>query len=518
MENKSKSPVVLCILDGWGIGPDTPYNAIHNAKPHYFNKLKETYPNSQLCTSGEEVGLPPEQMGNSEVGHMTIGSGRPIEQDILRINKLLSSGEFFNTPEMKKLVKKLKNSNNSCHLIGLVSDGGVHSHIDHTLEIASFLNDNQIHTHLHIITDGRDTLPQSGIKYIKTINSFAKNKDYVSISTISGRYYSMDRDQRYERTKQAYKTIVEGNNKTFDNPETAILNSYSNNINDEFVEPQSSKYYNGMKKNDAVLFSNFRSDRMRQMVSSIVMPSNIFQEFEKKDIALSYSLTMTSYSSDIGKYSDVILKNLSINNTLAKVLETNGMSQLRIAETEKYAHVTFFFNAGVETPCSNEERILINSPKVSTYDLKPEMSAYELTDKLIEEINSNKHDFIVVNYANADMVGHTGNYDATIKAIKHIDSCLERLTKTVLKKKGSILITADHGNAEVMFDKEKNSEYTSHTTNPVPLIFVDSELEKCNNNLSDGTLSDIAPTILSLFNIKQPQDMKGKNLLSKIYA
>jgi 2,3-bisphosphoglycerate-independent phosphoglycerate mutase len=517
-EHNHKSPIVLCILDGWGIGPETPYNAIHNAHPECFNELRSTYPNSQLCTSGAAVGLPAGQMGNSEVGHMTIGSGRLIEQDLLRINKLLSSRNFFTNPEIKKLVEKLKGTNNACHLVGLISDGGVHSHIDHTLAIASYLNENKIRTNLHIITDGRDTLPKSGIEYIKKLNTFIQRKPYISISTISGRYYSMDRDRRYARTEKAYKVIVEGHNKTFKTPETALLNSYSEGINDEFVVPQSSNSYNGIQENDAVIFSNFRSDRMRQLVSSIIIPNTIFQKFEKNDIKLSCSLTMTQYSTYIDKFSDTIIKNLDTNNTLAKTLAKHDMSQLRIAETEKYAHVTFFFNAGTEEPCDNEKRILINSPKISTYDMKPEMSAYELTETLINEINTGQHDLIVVNYANADMLGHTGNYNATLKAIQHIDKCLKKVTDSVLKNQGTLMITADHGNAEIMFDKEKNSPYTSHTTNPVPFIIVNKNLVKKNYNLKNGTLADIAPTILSLLNITQPEEMTGKNLISKIYA
>lgn len=518
MDYSHKSPVVLCILDGWGIGEKNSYNAIHNARPKCFNNLISTYPNSELYTSGEKVGLPPGQMGNSEVGHMTIGSGRVIEQDLLKINNLISSGDFFSNQEIKHLVEKLKGTNRTCHLVGLLSDGGVHSHIDHILATIEFFDKNQIQTSLHIITDGRDTLPKSGIDYVNRLNELCQKSPYISISTISGRYYSMDRDDRYERTQKAYETIVEGKNKTIQDPKSALLDSYEKNITDEFIIPQSFNGYEGMTDNDSVVFLNFRSDRMRQLVSSIAMPNTIFKKFNKKDVRLSCKLTMTSYSTEIDKYSDTIIKEINIKNTLAKILEKNGMSQLRIAETEKYAHVTFFFNAGSEEYCINEKRIMINSPKVSTYDMKPEMSAYEMTETLVDEINSGQHDFILVNYANADMVGHTGNYDATLKAIQHIDDCLKKLTDTVLKNKGTLLITADHGNAEIMFDKEKKSKYTSHTTNPVPFIIVNENLVKENCKLNNGTLADIAPTVLSLFNITPDKNMTGKNLISKIYA
>jgi len=509
----SSAPVVLCILDGWGIGEKTPDNAIYNAHPTFFNHLMEKYPNSALHTSGKNVGLPEGQMGNSEVGHMTIGSGRIIEQDLVRINNEILSEKFYKNPKLKKLLQAIDKEKNTCHLVGLVSDGGVHSHLKHTLSIASFMSDQKIKTCLHIITDGRDTLPKSGINFIKEVLEFIKDKPLISIATLSGRYYSMDRDNRFERTEQAYNVIAHGHNKTFTDISDAVLDSYAQNIDDEFIIPQSSYDYKGMIENDAIIFTNFRSDRMRQIVSAFLLPE--FKNFDRKVTAFSSAMTMTSYSKEINSFCDVLIESQNIENTLSEVLSKNNMSQLRIAETEKYAHITFFFNAGKESPYKNEDRVLISSPKIATYDLKPEMSAYEMTDRVILEIESNKYDFIVINYANADMVGHTGNYEATIKAIQHIDSCLKKLTDSILRKNGTLLITADHGNAEIMFDNNKNSTYTSHTTNPVPLIMVGDCFDKKDFYLKNGTLADIAPTILNLFSIDLPKEMTGTNLISK---
>ena len=499
----SQRQVVLCILDGWGLGDASPDNAITNANPIFFNHLLETYPTSKLYTSGEKVGLPEGQMGNSEVGHMTIGSGRIIEQDLLKINRLFESDQFFKKTQFLEYFDQFDKEKNVCHVVGLLSDGGVHSHINHIFSIVSFLNDHKIRSCLHVITDGRDTLPKSGIKFLNDLETHINDKPYITIATISGRYYAMDRDKRQERTELAYDAIAYGNNKTFDNAEDAIILSYAEGLNDEFIIPQSSKNYSGVSAGDRIVFMNFRPDRMRQIVSS----------FKGSDAKI---ITMTSYSQDISSFASVLIKEKVTTNTLSEVLSNQeySMSQLRIAETEKYAHVTFFFNAGIESPYPNEKRILINSPKVATYDLKPEMSAYELTDRLVSEIESAEYNFIVVNYANADMVGHTGNYQATIDAIRHIDKCLKKLSETILKKNGILIITADHGNAEIMFDNVENSPYTSHTTNPVPFIVVSNDLTKGNCKLNDGTLADIAPTILALFDIKVPKEMTGTNLIA----
>jgi 2,3-bisphosphoglycerate-independent phosphoglycerate mutase len=359
--------IVLCILDGWGIGSPEKDNAIDNANPEFYNQLLKKHPNSILNTSGHSVGLPEGQMGNSEVGHMTIGSGRVIEQDLVKINNLITRERFFEEVHFSKLLSNFDNDKNRCHLVGLVSDGGVHSHMNHLLTISKHLNGKQIKTFIHIITDGRDTLPKSGINFVKKTQDFIEKTPYVSIATISGRYYAMDRDARYTRTELSYNTIINGNNKTFADPIEAIESSYSQNITDEFIIPQSTNNYDGAVNGDLFIFTNFRADRMRQLVSSLVVPE--FSYFNKKNLALTVA-TMTSYSTEIDKYVSVLLRNEEIRNTLAEILEQHSMTQLRIAETEKYAHVTFFFNAGKEVLYNNEKRILIDSPKVATYDIK----------------------------------------------------------------------------------------------------------------------------------------------------
>jgi len=510
-----KKNVVLCILDGWGIGSPHEDNAIQNAEPKFYNALLAKYPYSTLCTSGYAVGLPEGQMGNSEVGHMTIGSGRVIEQDLVKIDHLIADGTFFEKTHFSGILNDFNISKNYCHLVGLVSDGGVHSHIHHLLAIAKFLNEKQIKTFIHIITDGRDTLPKSGINFVKKLQDFISDMPNIAIATISGRYYAMDRDARYTRTELAYNSIIGGANKTFIDPIEVLESSYAQNITDEFIVPQSTENYSGAKDGDIFIFTNFRADRMRQIVSSLV--ANEFEHFHRKNIALNVA-TMTSYSTDIDKYVRVLLANEEIKNTLAETLEKYSMTQLRIAETEKYAHVTFFFNAGKEESYPHEKRILINSPKVATYDTKPEMSAYELTDVAIKEIKANKYNFITINYANADMVGHTGNYDATIQAIKTLDKCLEKLVNVTLQEDGIVLITADHGNAEDMFDHDADSPYTSHTTNPVPLILVGSQFTANNTQLLSGQLSDIAPTILYIFGVDIPKEMTGKILIGNAHV
>jgi 2,3-bisphosphoglycerate-independent phosphoglycerate mutase len=501
-----KEPVVLCILDGWGIAPPSPHNAIFNAKPEFFNSLLQNYPHSKLFASEEEVGLPKGQMGNSEVGHMTIGSGRVIEQDLIRINRSISDGSFVKTEAITEFINNFDKEQHNCHLIGLISDGGVHSHIDHTLHIAKFLNSLRIRTHIHIICDGRDTLPKSSKGFISKIKKLIESHPYISIATLSGRFYSMDRDNRNERTEKALDAIIDGGNKTFVDPQDAISKSYEGKITDEFITPQSNKKFNGVQDGDSIIFTNFRADRMRQIVRSITT---------QKKIVLSHILTMTSYAEDLEKIAQPIFIRKPVERILSEVIASQGLAQLKIAETEKYAHVTFFLNSGRDLPYKKEDHILIDSPNIKTYDRKPEMSANQITSKLIHSIKEEKYDFIVVNYANADMVGHTGNYDATIKAIKYLDQCIEKLANIVTEKNGSLFITADHGNAEIMFDNKKKSPYTSHTLNPVPFICVNNN--KRDTKMRDGTLSDIAPTILRALNLKVPRDMTGSCLIEEMH-
>ncbi len=502
-----KNLIALCILDGWGIAPKTKYNAIANANPSFFQYLLDNFPHSKLNASESHVGLPEGQMGNSEVGHMIIGSGRTIKQDLPRINESIESGEIFKLPPLLALVQNLQKTKNSCHIIGLASDGAVHSHLNHMLSIAQFIASQNIKVHLHCITDGRDTSPTSGIKYIKIIEKQIKHLSNVSISTISGRYYAMDRDNRYERTKLACQAIERGSTNKFNKAKQAILDSYQNKVTDEFIQPQSSIDYQGIKNGDGLIFTNFRADRMRQLCNALVLT----QPNEQK--TYSDIITMTTYSDEISKYSKNLFSPQVINNNLSDVLIRHNIKQLRAAETEKYPHITFFFNSGQENANSLEKRILIGSPKISTYDLQPEMSAYKLTDTVVEEIETQNYQFLLINYANADMVGHTGNYHATLKAITTVDNCLKKLYSAIKHVNGTLIITADHGNAENMFDEQTAEINTAHTTNPVPFMVINKNFSNINTKVRDGSLADIAPTILSLYGIEVPKEMTGRNLI-----
>jgi 2,3-bisphosphoglycerate-independent phosphoglycerate mutase len=505
----SHRPVILCILDGWGISDSKSHNAIYGANPENYQFFLKKFPNSKLFASEEYVGLPSLQMGNSEVGHMTIGGGRVFKQDLLRV-----SDTFKNNKERLKVLHKVKPTlGRVCHIVGLASDGGVHSHINHILALAQHYVTQNIIVYFHIITDGRDTLPKSAKKYLAQIQRFCDHNHNAQIKSVSGRYYAMDRDNRYERTAKAYNAIVCGQGLIFqqENILGYIDRSYTNKIFDEFIEPMVAEDYKGVEKGDVVVFANFRADRMRQIVSAIVLPE--FKDFNRcqnvcDDIKV---FTMTQYSSLLDSYVEVILKPESYNNILTDILDKHSMSQLRVAETEKYAHITFFFDAGEEKINNLEKRILVPSPKVEKYDLKPEMSAHEVTSIIVSEFEKKQYDFCLVNYANADMVGHTGNYTATVEAVKTIDHCLGRLYKLSQEINGTLIITADHGNAELMFDDHNSSDHTAHTINPVPFIIVDHNLE--NARVKNGGLADIAPTILDLLGLKKPKEMTGNSLL-----
>jgi len=489
-----KKPIVLCILDGWGIGEKSDYNAIENANPTFYKYLLKNYPHSKLHTSGKYVGLPDGQMGNSEVGHITIGSGRIIEQDLVKITR------FLNTLPLKenKVLEKILLNESTCHLVGLLSDGGVHSHIDHVEKIIDKMLLANKKVCLHIITDGRDTPPKSAEKYLQQMEKYIGNKNFT-IGSISGRYYAMDRDQRHDRTLLALNAIIKSNKEEFLDPKKVISNSYAKGEIDEFILPSSNALYQGVKTGDDFLFFNFRPDRMRQIVSAL---------YSKLGGKISI-YTMTNYSEDISKFSEVIFLKDEIKNTLGEIISKTGFKQLRVAETEKYPHVTYFFNGGNESKFTNEDRILVESPKVTTYDICPEMSAKKVTNSIVK--NAHLYDFILVNYANTDMVGHTGNYNATKKAVKFVDECLENIYMEIVKKlDGKLIITADHGNAEKMYDKRNQQTLTSHTTNPVPFIIASNEK---NFSIRDGGLEDISPTILRLFNLEAPELMTGKNLI-----
>jgi 2,3-bisphosphoglycerate-independent phosphoglycerate mutase len=492
----SNLPILLCILDGFGIGDpkDLEHNAIQKADTPFWNYLLNNYPNTEIETSGEAVGLPEGQMGNSEVGHMAIGSGRIVFQDLIRINQAINSGALANNQELQALI----NHGGSVHLLGLASDGGVHSHIDHLIFLAKLLAQHNLEIKLHLFLDGRDVSPSSASAYLSQIDILTQEHKNIKIATISGRFYSMDRDQRLQRTELACDAILNAKGNKIDNWQDYLQKQYQQNIYDEFIVPASFIDYEGMKEDDSIIFTNFRSDRVRQLAQEILV----------KRPNLTYKIGMTHYSDKLSKQLFCLFPEQKIQNCLAEILSKHNMKQLHVAETEKYAHVTFFFNGGREEPYLGEDRILVPSPKVETYDLAPEMSAYQVTEEIVNSLD--KYDFIVVNYANGDMVGHTGKMDAAIKAIETLDKCLEKLYQAITKIGGVLIITADHGNAEHMFDEDNNLHHTSHTLNPVPFVLVS---KKFDLKQQSGNLSDVAPTILQIMGVKQPAEMTGKSLI-----
>lgn len=512
--NKKNKPVILCILDGWGCRNEKSHNAIKTANTPNIDEIEAKYPNTTIGTSGLDVGLPDGQMGNSEVGHMSIGSGRIILQNLPKINKSISDGSLKENPVLVNLVNSLKKTDGTCHLMGLVSDGGVHSHINHIIALAKIIAKNGVKVNIHAFMDGRDTPPNSASDYLAILSRKISDNENISISTISGRYYAMDRDNRWDRVELAYDAITAGKGKSNQDPIKTIEENYENDISDEFIVPTVLPDYNGMNDGDSILMANFRSDRARQLLSALVDEN--FDGFERqKIINFSDPVGMVEYSDQLNEFLTTLFPTTTISNGLGEIISNKGMKQLRIAETEKYAHVTFFFNGGVEEMYEGEDRILIPSPKVSTYDKQPEMSAPEITDKLVETINSNKYDFTVVNFANTDMVGHTGSMEAAVKAVETVDTAIGRLKDAIIRNDGVMLITADHGNAELMKDEENNIPHTAHTTNPVPLMLIFEEGSGINKNISleSGKLCDIAPTLLNIMNIDIPQEITGKSLI-----
>ena len=509
MHNKSIEPVVLTILDGWGYSEETKGNAIKLASTPTMDKIWEKFPTSLLNASGEDVGLPENQMGNSEVGHTTIGAGRTINQDLIRIQKSIRNGDFFNNIEIHKMCNYVTGQESKLHVIGLCSDGGVHSHINHLKALIKILKEYKNKICLHLITDGRDTKPEIATKFLDEITSEIKNSKHIKICTISGRYYSMDRDCRWSRTEQSYKVLTEDTtNLSQVNYEELIKNCYRQGISDEFIRP--TRLTKGKIDNkDGIIFFNFRPDRVRQLVQCLAKDN--FKGFETKEIKQLRFLTFTEYDSSLKL--PVIFRPHNHQNFIGQIISKYSLKQLRLAETEKYAHVTYFFNGGVEEPFPGEDRELIPSPKVETYDEKPEMSAQQITESLINAIDKNIYKFIVVNYANPDMIGHTGDLRATVEAISVVDNCINQVIKKVQEVQGSLIVTADHGNADYMIDIN-NQPCKSHSINPVPFILV---THKKNNNYSlknRGNLADIAPTILDLLEIDIPEEMDGKSLIS----
>ncbi len=501
---------LLIILDGWGCGQVPEANAIAAAHTPYFESLMRSYPHAQLLTHGEHVGLPDGQMGNSEVGHLNLGAGRIVYQDLARIHKVIKDEKLSENSELQKLAQYCIKNSKPCHLIGLLSDGGVHSHINHLKAIIRFLEDSGVETiYLHVITDGRDTDPHSGKHFIEDIESFLQDKK-TSIASLIGRYYAMDRDKRWERIQLAYDLLVHGKGERIKSASEAIAHSYGKNKSDEFIEAYKIKPVSkGIIQNeDAVLCWNFRTDRLRQLTEVLSQEHVNHPGLKAKSL---YYVTLSRYDDDF-KNVHVVFEKQDIKNTLGEMLSIYGNTQLRIAETEKYPHVSYFFSGGREKVFSGEKRILIQSPKVATYDLQPAMSAEAITQELINELELNPYDFICLNYANADMVGHTGVFNAVVRAAETLDRCLAKLIPVALEKDYAILILADHGNGEYMIN-EDGSPNTAHTKNPVPCILVSNQ-----NGLAitDGILADIAPSILKLMSLPIPVEMDGKCIIEGI--
>ena len=500
--------VILMILDGWGNSPDPKVSAIDNANTNFIDSLYKKYPYSTLRTDGLHVGLPQGQMGNSEVGHMNLGAGRIVYQDLAKINISIEQNKFKKEKVIEETFEFAKNNNKNIHFLGLISDGGVHSHINHLKALIDIAKDYNIESYIHGFTDGRDVDPKSGSEYISDLNEYVKNSS-VQIASITGRYYAMDRDNRWERIKLAYDALVNAEGEKSSNLISSIENNYANGCTDEFIKPiikvdSNNQPISRIKNDDVVIFFNFRTDRGRELTKVLSQEDNL--EFNMKKLNLHY-VTMTNYDNTFSNI-NVVFNKSNLDNTLGEILEKNNKNQLRISETEKYHHVTFFFSGGRENIFKGESRILKNSPKVATYDLKPEMSAYEITDSLVKEINIGTHDFICLNFANGDMGGHTGSMKAAIKACESVDKCVEAVIKSANKNNYKTILIADHGNCETMINPD-GTPNTAHTTNPVPIILVDNDLK----NIKNGILGDIAPTILKLMGIEQPKEMTQESLI-----
>ena len=504
---QKRRPVMLAVLDGWGWREQTADNAVRLAKTPNFDRLWTNGPHAFLRTSGRDVGLPPGQMGNSEVGHLNIGSGRVVMQDLPRIGDAIASGAIAFAPAVTQLSAALKQSGGTCHLMGLVSPGGVHSHQDHAVALAKILTASGLRVVVHAFTDGRDTPPESADEDLR--NFTAALPPAVPIATVCGRYYAMDRDKRWERVQKAYNAIVGAEGPRFPDPQAAIADAYAKKQFDEFIAPAAIGDYRGMADGDGLLCFNFRADRVREILGALL--DRRFSGFPRNRVVrFAAAVGMTQYSDKLGKQMRTIFAPQTFANILGEVVAAAGRTQLRMAETEKYPHVTYFLNGGREEPYRGEDRILVPSPKVATYDLQPEMSAPELTAKAVEAIRSGKYDLIVLNYANPDMVGHTGSLTAAIKAVETVDAGLGRIASAVEIAGGALLVTADHGNCELMRDPETGGPHTAHTTNPVPLMLLGARNRQL---ISEGRLADIAPTVLELMDLPKPKEMTGTSML-----
>ncbi len=511
----AKSLTALMILDGFGLGGVDCLNAIETADTPNLDKIFQTYPHTEIKASGMAVGLPEGQMGNSEVGHLNIGAGRVVYQELTRITKSILDGDFFEKSAFTDAMQTAKKADKALHLFGLLSDGGVHSHIDHYIAMVELAKRQDLEkVYLHCFMDGRDVPPQSGKCFVEQMQQALNRIGVGQIATVIGRYYAMDRDNRWERVEQAYNAIVFGEGTTGEDPAAMVQQSYDAGVTDEFIKPivitRDDKPVATVLQGDSIIFVNFRPDRAREITSSFILKD--FDSFVRKNgyFKVNY-VSMTQYDADFADKLTVAYLPVHLNKTLGEYVSSLGKTQLRIAETEKYAHVTFFFNGGVEKAYPGEDRVLIPSPKVATYDLQPQMSAYEVADAAVKRIQSGQYDFMVLNFANADMVGHTGMMDATVKAIEAVDQCVGIVVDAILKADAHCLVTADHGNAECMGD-ESDCPFTAHTTNPVPLIYVGNDAAE--KTLQDGgALCDIAPTLLCMMGVEQPDEMTGHCLL-----
>ncbi len=506
MAKQTTRPVMLVIMDGWGWRDETADNAVRQANTPNFDRLWATCPHALLRTSGRDVGLPDGQMGNSEVGHLNIGAGRVVMQDLPRISASIADGSLATLPALTGLIAALKASGGTCHLLGLLSPGGVHSHQEHAVALAQVLVAAGVRTLLHIFTDGRDTPPDAAAGYLAKF--LAALPPEAAIATVSGRYFAMDRDRRWERVSRAYLAIAAAEAPRFAGAEAVLADAAAQQVTDEFVVPAVIGEYAGMQDGDGILCFNFRADRVRELLGAILEPG--FADFSRpRLIKFAAAAGMTQYSTALAPLMTALFAPQSMDQLLGQVVQAAGRAQLRMAETEKYPHVTYFLNGGVEVPNPGEARVMVPSPKVATYDLQPEMSAPELTDKAVEAIASGAFDLIILNFANADMVGHTGSLPAAIRAVETVDAQLGRIAAAIATAGGALLVTADHGNSELMRDPLTGGPHTAHTTNPVPVLLAGSQAAA----LADGRLADIAPTLLALMELAQPAAMTGHSLM-----
>ncbi len=508
--NSRPRPVVLCILDGWGERPDAADNAITRARTPVWHALLRRWPHAQLDASEHYVGLPDGQMGNSEVGHTNLGAGRVVMQELPRIDRAIADGSLAGMPALRDFIAKVKASGGTAHVMGLLSPGGVHSHQHQIAALAIILAEAGVPVAVHAFLDGRDTPPKSALGYLKQFAADVAGHGDVRIATVSGRYYAMDRDKRWDRVEKAYRVLTAAAGERAEDAVKAVEAAYRRGETDEFVLPTAIADYRGIKDGDGVLFANFRADRVREIAGALLDPD--FPGFARnRRVAFAAALGLTEYSEELNPFLATLFPPQDLSDTFGEIIADAGMTQLRIAETEKYAHVTFFFNGGRETVFPGEERILVPSPKVATYDLQPEMSAPEVTDKVVAAIRSGRFDVVVLNYANTDMVGHTGHLDAAIKAVEAVDACLGRVAAAVEAAGGTLVITADHGNAEMMRDPETGEPHTAHTLNPVPFIVVNAPGAVAR--VEGGRLADVAPTLLAILGLPKPAAMTGHSLI-----